>query len=73
MVSRIYDDKLAAAEGLLGEVAEILNESKIRYVVLGGWIPYLFNSSDEYPHPGTYDVDIEVESGRFVDNALLHF
>jgi hypothetical protein len=52
-----YENKQDAAHGLLLEVATLLNKATIDYVVVGGWVPYLFHS-DPLRHPGTFDVDI---------------
>lgn len=46
-----------AANAMLIEVGNLLNKKTIDYAVIGGWIPYLFNSKP-IPHPGTFDVDI---------------
>jgi hypothetical protein len=58
---RNYNNDLDAARGLLGEAASILNNQKIDFVVIGGWIPYLFNS-EPISHPGTFDVDVLLNS-----------
>jgi hypothetical protein len=46
---------------MLGEAASILSKQKIDFVVIGGWIPYLFNSKP-ISHPGTFDVDVLLNS-----------
>lgn len=48
---------LDASKALLVEVAEILNKEQCAYVIVGGWSPYLRNST-KYRHPGTKDVDV---------------
>jgi hypothetical protein len=52
-----YPDEQTAALGLLGEVTLVLVSQIIDFVVIGGWVPFLFNSRP-IPHPGTFDVDI---------------
>lgn len=47
---------------LLGETCEIMNNAGIDYLIVGGWSPFLLNSSP-LPHPGTKDVDILFKSG----------
>jgi hypothetical protein len=54
---RIYKDEQDAAKGILGEAVKIISQSNVDYVVVGGWIPFLFYSSI-YPHPGSFDVDL---------------
>lgn len=52
-----YPDEQSAALGLLGEVTSLLVNQIVDFVVIGGWLPFLFNSRP-IPHPGTFDVDI---------------
>jgi hypothetical protein len=52
-----FSTEQEAAKAMLIEVGSLLNKYTIDYAVLGGWIPYLFNSSP-LQHPGTFDVDI---------------
>ena len=54
---RTYQTEQDGARGLLGEAVKIITECEIDYVILGGWIPYLFYSKI-YPHPGSFDVDL---------------
>lgn len=58
MKMKNYKNEHAAAKGLLGESIKIMNESNLDYVVVGGWIPYLFYTNKKYSHPGSFDVDI---------------
>jgi len=58
MRTTIQDGALA----LLGETVDILNNNYIEYIIVGGWSPFLLNSSP-FPHPGTKDVDILFKSG----------
>jgi hypothetical protein len=52
-----YPDEQQAALGLLGESVKILQQSGIDFVIIGGWIPFLFTPG-QYKHPGTVDVDV---------------
>lgn len=52
-----YATEQDAAKGLLLEVASVLNRHVLDYAVIGGWVPFLFNSHP-IPHPGTMDVDV---------------
>lgn len=54
---KIYINEQEAAKGILGEAVKIISESNVDYVVVGGWIPFLFYSSI-YPHQGSFDVDL---------------
>jgi hypothetical protein len=56
-VSQNFRSEQEAAKAMLIEVGSLLNRHTIDYAVIGGWIPYLFNSQP-IPHPGTFDVDI---------------
>jgi hypothetical protein len=52
-----YPDQQSAAMGPLGEVSTLLVNQIVDFVIIGGWLPFLFNSRP-IPHPGTFDVDI---------------
>lgn len=56
-MSQNFKSEQEAAKAMLIEVGNLLNQHTIDYAVIGGWIPYLFNSKP-IPHPGTFDVDI---------------
>lgn len=51
-----YPTIQSAARGLLGEVVNAIG-ARQKYVVVGGWSPYLLNNGP-IPHPGTKDVDL---------------
>ena len=51
-----------AVTGILGEVCELLRGYRSRFAIIGGWSPFLLNSSP-IQHPGTKDVDILFEEG----------
>ena len=52
-----YENVLSASKGLLVDAMEILTKTDHKFVVVGGWCPYLRNRTDLH-HPGTKDVDI---------------
>lgn len=79
---RTYSDEQEAAKGILGEAVKIISQSNVDYVIVGGWIPYLFYTPI-YPHPGSFDVDLllndqttkeqmEVAVDKFKENGY-HF
>lgn len=54
-----FQDLNDACRGLLLSAVSILNESKLRYFIAGGWVPILLEP--KHPsliHPGTRDVDV---------------
>jgi hypothetical protein len=55
-----YSDILSASKGLLLESCKLVNTLQEKYVVIGGWSPYLRNdkSYTGISHPGTKDVDL---------------
>ena len=55
-----FPNLMDGASAMLAEIATILNRLKVDYIVVGGWSPYLLNSSP-ISHPGTRDVDILFE------------
>lgn len=65
-----YRDLPSGAKGMLLETAAILNGLGVKYIVVGGWSPYLFNAQP-IAHPGTQDVDILFDKG-YDKNSLEH-
>jgi len=67
-----FQTEIEAAKYLLkNSTAELLKHG-VEFVVVGGWSPYLFHSN-QYGHPGTFDVDVllhsnSLDNGSF-DNA----
>ncbi len=58
----MIDSLEEGAHSLLGECVSILEENRIKYVIIGGWSPFLLNPG-AIRHPGTKDVDILFEDG----------
>lgn len=59
----IYENILSASKGLLLDAINVLSESNVTFVVVGGWCPYLRNALP-IRHPGTKDVDILFSDGN---------
>jgi hypothetical protein len=53
---------------LLRETCTILNKIDAEYIIVGGWTPFLLNTS-KYAHPGTKDVDVLFRDG-YVKGSL---
>jgi hypothetical protein len=64
-----FSSEQDAARAMLLDVAQLMNQRTIDYAVIGGWIPYLFNSSP-IGHPGTYDVDIVLNTSMNKDDVV---
>jgi hypothetical protein len=64
-----------AARGLLLTTCNILNDEGIRYVIAGGWVPFLRGGAVGLKHPGTRDVDVlfhdELSNVSLAINALM--
>lgn len=58
-----------AAKAMLLETAKLLNAKTIDYAVIGGWVPFLFNSSP-ISHPGTFDVDVVLNTAMSCDDVV---
>ncbi len=63
----------AAALYLLRDATKILSAARVDFVVVGGWVPFLFHSR-RYGHPGTFDLDVllnplSLENGSFDEAA----
>jgi hypothetical protein len=52
-----YTDIQTGAYGLLYDTTKLLNGLGVKYIVIGGWTPFLLNSTPIL-HPGTKDVDV---------------
>jgi hypothetical protein len=64
-----FKSEQEAATAMLIEVGKLLNNHTIDYAVIGGWIPYLFNSKP-IPHPGTFDVDIVLNTALSQEQVI---
>ena len=58
-----------AALALLRDATQILKDSHVEFVVVGGWVPVLFHSK-RFGHPGTYDADILLNSRSLEDGTV---
>ena len=52
-----FDTEGEAALHLLRDATKILSAATVDFVVVGGWVPFLFHSK-RYGHPGTFDLDV---------------
>ncbi|PMD91638.1 hypothetical protein BWI97_21220 [Siphonobacter sp. BAB-5405] len=52
-----YEDIQTGALRLLYDTCSLLNELNVKYIIVGGWAPFLLNSKP-IEHPGTKDVDV---------------
>jgi hypothetical protein len=64
-----YESDQSAAYALLGNATTALNECGVNFVVVGGWVPFLFHSH-RFGHPGTFDVDILLHSESLEDGSF---
>jgi hypothetical protein len=68
MEKRKYGNIVDGAKGVLGDCVRILSRFEQKYVVIGGWSPFLLNSKMPIEHPGTKDVDLLFEKGAIKGN-----
>lgn len=71
-----FDNLNEACHALLLSAVATLNETKLRYVVAGGWVPLLIEPDHpDLVHPGTRDVDVlmidELNAVQAATQALL--
>jgi hypothetical protein len=64
-----YSTEADAALALLEDATKVLLDSKVEFVVVGGWVPKLFHAK-RFGHPGTYDVDVLLHSRSLDDGAF---
>lgn len=64
-----YTSQIHAARALLFESTATLQEHGVDFVIVGGWIPYLFNSRI-FGHPGTFDVDVLLSDKSKMDGSF---
>jgi hypothetical protein len=64
-----YSRDTTAAFALLQEVTAALLECDVDFVVVGGWVPFLFHSK-RFGHPGTYDVDVLLNAKSLDDGTF---
>jgi hypothetical protein len=53
-----YPNVLEASRAMLLDVCERLSELRSKYVIVGGWVPFLRTKHESLRHPGTKDVDV---------------
>ena len=68
-MSQNFIDEQKAAYFLLAESTEILTSCGVKFVLVGGWVPYLFHRH-HYGHPGTFDVDVLLDTASLLDGTF---
>lgn len=64
-----FPSEQEAAFALLENTTAVLEKCDVQYVVVGGWVPYLFHRH-KFGHPGTFDADILLHSTSLADNTF---
>ena len=64
-----FRDEQQAADFLLRESTKLLADSGVGFAVVGGWAPFLFHR-ERYGHPGTYDVDVLLDSASLENGTF---
>ncbi len=64
-----FSNEQSAALFLLRDATATLREEGVVFVVMGGWAPYLFHRA-HYGHPGTFDVDVLLDSASLDDGSF---
>jgi hypothetical protein len=64
-----HETEQDAALALLKDTTSILESCGVQFVVVGGWVPYLFHRH-LFGHPGTFDVDVLLHSSSLEDNSF---
>ncbi len=64
-----YSSDQTAALALLKDATSVLDECGVEFVVVGGWVPYLFHRH-LFGHPGTFDADILLHSTSLEDGSF---
>lgn len=69
LLDKKYAHDTDASSALLQEVSGTLLKCDVDFVVVGGWVPFLFHSA-RYGHPGTFDVDILLNAASLDDGTF---
>lgn len=64
-----YTNPISASDALLTETTKLLLGNGVNFVVVGGWAPFIFHSK-KFGHPGTFDVDILLDSQSLDDGSF---
>jgi len=64
-----YSAEADAAFALLKDATETLLASGVDFVIVGGWVPFLFHAR-RFGHLGTYDVDVLLNSCSLDDGTF---
>lgn len=71
-VDVMFETFEVAAEALLHKTCDVLVSKKVRFVIVGGWSPYLRGGKSGLQHPGTRDVDVlfDDEDRDVIEDAI---
>jgi hypothetical protein len=64
-----YSENADAALALLKSTTKTLIASGVDFVIVGGWVPFLFHAH-RFGHPGTFDVDVLLNSRSLDDGTF---
>lgn len=64
-----YSEDSEAAFALLKDATKTLLDCGVDFVIVGGWVPFLFHAH-QFGHPGTYDVDVLLNSRSLDDGTF---
>jgi len=64
-----YSTDSDAAFALLLDATQILIDCNVDFVIVGGWVPFLFHAH-RFGHPGTYDVDVLLNERSLDDGTF---
>lgn len=64
-----FRDEQEAAEFMLRHSTSVLAQHRVKFVIVGGWVTYLFNRH-QFGHPGTFDVDVLLDSSSLDDGTF---
>ena len=64
-----FPDEQTAAFALFEDVTTRLVAQKVKFVVVGGWVSWFFHQST-FCHPGTFDVDVLLQSESLEDGTF---
>jgi hypothetical protein len=66
---RRFQTEQKAARFLFEEAGNVLVEAGVQFVVVGGWVPFLFHA-EAFGHPGTFDVDLLIHDSSLDDGSF---
>ncbi|MBI2681852.1 MAG: hypothetical protein HYX26_01285 [Acidobacteriales bacterium] len=64
-----YSNEQDTALALLQDSTATLRDCGVDFVIVGGWVPFLFHAT-RFGHPGTFDVDVLLNSSSLDDGTF---